>query len=82
MKTRFGDLSLTRFRRTGWPRSLSLRAGKMPRAARDDRRCGPFCVWEPSSQSIELVSLHLHLMHLVVVLDTEASHNGKPVGAK
>jgi hypothetical protein len=35
-----------------------------------------------SLQAIELVSLHLHLMHLVVALDTEASYNRKPVGAK
>ena len=32
--------------------------------------------------AIGLVSLHLHLMHLVVVLDTEASYNRKTVGAK
>jgi hypothetical protein len=34
------------------------------------------------SKPIELVSLHLHLVHLVVILDTEASYNRKPVGAK
>src|SRR4030088_1222801 len=34
------------------------------------------------SESTHSVSLHLHLMHLVVVLDTEASYNRKPVGAK
>jgi hypothetical protein len=32
------------------------------------------------SKPIELVSLHL--VHLVVILDTEASYNRKPVGAK
>lgn len=30
----------------------------------------------------DLVSLHLHLMHLVVVLDTQPSYNRKSVGAK
>ena len=35
-----------------------------------------------SLRAMELVSLHLHLMDLVVALDIEASHDGKAVGAK
>jgi hypothetical protein len=37
---------------------------------------------ENRSKPTDLVSLHLHLMHLVVALDTKASYNRKPVGAK
>ncbi|MCU1224172.1 MAG: hypothetical protein JWQ42_2265 [Edaphobacter sp.] len=38
--------------------------------------------WSISSNPTDLVSQHLHLMHLVVVLDIEASQNRKPFGAK
>ena len=34
------------------------------------------------SAATDLVALHLHLMHLVVILDTEASDNREPVAAK
>ena len=37
---------------------------------------------ENRSKPTDLLPLHLHLMHLVVVLDTEASNHRKSIAAK
>ena len=41
-----------------------------------------FYLMEYFPKLIDLVSLHLHLLHLVVVLDPGASYNRKPIAAK
>ena len=61
------------------PRSLLAESKQMPKAARHDPQYG--LLWT-NRFAIHLVSLCLKLLLLVVVLDTEASYDRKPVGSK
>jgi hypothetical protein len=60
-----------------WERASKCRR---PHAMRSAAR--PFCLVGALLNPTDLVSLHLHLMHLVVALDIEASHNSKPLAAE